>query len=145
MDSKYAYSLDGTNWKGAYASRKEARTAAMAAAHELEEVPGVVFVARVRPVDPQASGHAQNVLREMNRRFRDLGGDVNYLSNVTVQQRRELDAQLEQAIAGWLIQHHLLPQGQRIEAISEYPVPPAPLHPAREAAEVGTVGETPLV
>lgn len=123
MGSTYSYSFDGNAYRGSFPSRKEARQAGFAAARELSEPPGMIFVGRTRPVDPQAAHHARHVLQEMNRRFRDITGDTRYLMDISESQRLDLDQQLEQAIRAWLVANDLLPQGQRVESISEYPLP----------------------
>lgn len=123
MNSSFAYSLDGNLYHGSFASRKEARLAGFEAARQQVEPPGVIYVARVQPVDPKASGLAAHVIHEMNRRFRDTTGETRYLMDITDAQRQQLDRQLEQTILQWLTANQLLPQGQQVEAISEYPVP----------------------
>lgn len=123
MGSTYSYSFDGNTYRGSFPSRKEARLAGFAAARELIEPPGMIFVGRVHPVNPQAANHARHVLHEMNRRFRDVTGDTRYLMDITEQQRLELDQQLDKTIRDWLVANDLVPQGQRVESISEYPLP----------------------
>jgi hypothetical protein len=124
---KYAYSLNGTNYIPGFASRKEAREAAMDAARKYPYLPQTVFVAKIVPGDPRAAGHAQRILDTMAEQVRedaDVGEAGNtYLSNVTPDQVNELDDAIEKTVVGWLKKHDLMPGFFTVEAISEHPVP----------------------
>src|SRR5438552_18522434 len=67
MPARYAYSLNGENYTGAFSSREEALNAAIEAARDPMNViqPQTVFVARRVEPDPHAAGHAKTILREM--------------------------------------------------------------------------------
>ena len=121
MNSRYAYSLNATDWKGEFASRKEARLAAMAAVRELEQPPGEVFVGKLTPSDAHTSGHALALIRAINQRT-ELSGKSVYLTGMKVDQVQELDRQIEATIEAWLKKHKLEP-APSVSGISEYPVP----------------------
>lgn len=123
MHQRFGFSLDGTNFRGAYGTRKEARLAAFDAARRLADPPAVVFVGRIRGMDPQATGRAKGVIREMHWRHRDLTGEATYLENLDEDVVKELDRELEAVILAWLDRHKLLLHEHRVDAISEYPVP----------------------
>ena len=67
MPARFAYSLNGENYTGAFAAREEALAAALDAAQDPMNTnpPQSVFVAKRVEADPHAAGHARTVLREM--------------------------------------------------------------------------------
>jgi hypothetical protein len=140
--TKYAYSLTGDrhDYTGGFATRREARAAGMEALKQLSNPPSTVYVARVSPADPQTTGHARTVLREMTRRG-DASGVSNYLAGLKVDQVADLDKELSAAILNWLLKHHLEPKAFKVDAVSEYPVPLVPevqSGPTNEVHDLGT-------
>lgn len=123
MHQRFGYSLDGTNFRGSFSTRREARLAAFDTARQQADPPAVVFVARIRGMDPQASGHAKGVIRDMRWRHRDVTGDTTYLDNLSQDVVQDLDRELAKTILAWLDRHKLLRHEHRVDAISEYPVP----------------------
>lgn len=142
MTPKYAYSLTGDpqDYHGSFTSRREGRAAALDALKSLPSPPTTVYVGRVVPADPQTTGHARDVVRDMSRRGEVFGLD-NYLSGLKVDQLADLDKELSATIANWLLRHHLEPKSFRVEAISEYPVPTVPQVKSTAADEVHDIGE----
>lgn len=142
MAPKYAYSLTGDpqDYQGSFASRREARAAALDALKSLPTPPTTVFVARVVPANPQTTGHARNVIREMSRRGDGFGLD-NYLIGLKVDQVSDLDKELSATIANWLLKHHLEPKSFKVDAVSEYPVPTVPQVKSGPLDEVQDIGE----
>ena len=65
MFGKYGYSFNGEHYVGAFADRDAAAAAGVEAARREAVQPATVFVARVIPADPKASGHARVVLSNM--------------------------------------------------------------------------------
>src|SRR3954464_6295656 len=130
MPARYAYSLNGENYTGAYTAREEALSAALDAASDPMNLnpPQSVFVGRRVEADPHAAGHARTVLREMAWQAHDEVGAPasNYLNQLGDEKIKELDEAIEQVLYEWLRKNDLLPTYFRVEGISEHAVPPAP-------------------
>jgi hypothetical protein len=130
MPARYAYSLNGENYTGAFDSREQALAAALQAARDPANVnpPQTVFVARRVEADPHAAGHAKTVLREMAWQAHDEVGApaAGYLNQLQPEQLSELDRSIESVLSVWLRTHDLLPRFFKVEGISEHPVPPPP-------------------
>jgi hypothetical protein len=141
MPARFAYSLNGENYIGSFASREEALSAALDAAGDPLNLnpPQTVFVGRRVEADPHASGHARTVLREMAWQAHDEVGApaAKYLNKVGEPEIQELDSAIEEVVLDWLRKHNLLPTYFRMEGISEHPVPLAPGTPNGEAAGNG--------
>jgi hypothetical protein len=141
MPARYAYSLNGENYTGTFASREGALSAALEAAADPLNLnpPQTVFVGRRVEADPHASGHARTLLREMAWQAHDEVGApaAKYLNKVGEHEVRELDGAIEQVVLAWLGQHNLLPTYFRVEGISEHPVPLAPAAPDGEVTGNG--------
>lgn len=146
MPARYAYSLNGENYTGAFTTRDQALEAALADARDpLKLEPQTVFVARRVEADPHAAGHARSVLREMAWQAHDEVGApaANYLNQLKPEQIEELDSAIEQVLYGWLRKHDLLPAFFKVEGISEHPVPPLPSRNGKPSdREVHQVGES---
>ena len=148
MPARYAYSLNGENYTGAFGSREEALHAAIDAARDPMNMvqPQTVFVARRVEADPHAAGHAKTILREMAWQAHDeVGASAsNYLHQLPREQVQELDRAIEKVLYEWLRTHELLPSYFKVEGISEHAVPPLPSVNGKpvEAREVNQVGET---
>jgi hypothetical protein len=147
MPARYAYSLNGENYTGAFATREQALDAALTAARDpLELEPQTVFVARRVEADPHAAGHARTVLREMAWQAHDEVGApaTNYLQHLKQDQIDELDGAIENVLYQWLRKHELLPTYFKAEGISEHPVPPLPSMngKASDSREVHQVGQS---
>jgi hypothetical protein len=142
MTAKYAYSLTGDtqDYHGSFGSRREARAAALDALKSMPTPPTTVYVGRVVPADPQTTGHARTLLREMTRRGEAYGLD-NYLVGLKVDQVSDLDKELSATIVNWLLKHHLEPKSFKVDAISEYPVPTVPQVKSGPLDEVQDLGE----
>lgn len=123
MEMRYAFSLNGQNYQGSFTSRREARSAAFDAASHLAELPPVVFIGKVQQADPHTANHARQLVREMSRQARDIDGNDNYLSGLTVEQISDLNRSVSQVLEQWLDRHNLRPAGFQVQAVSEYPVP----------------------
>lgn len=145
MMPKYAYSLTGDtqDYHGSYPSRREARTAGLEALKVLPNPPTTIFVGRIAPADPQTTGHARTVIREMTRR-----GDVfsldNYLVGLKIEQVADLDKELSATIMNWLLKHHLEPKSFKVDSVSEYPVPLVPQVNSGPLDEVHDIGPSDL-
>jgi hypothetical protein len=141
MSTKYAFSLtgDANDYQGTYTTRREARAAALDALKQLPNPPATVYVGRVVPADPQTKAHARTVLREMTRRGEAFGLS-NYLVGLKVDQVSDLDKELSNTIANWLLKHHLEPKTFKVEAISEYPIPTVPQVQSGPTDEVHDLG-----
>jgi hypothetical protein len=141
MPARFAYSLNGENYIGSFASREEALSAALDAAGDPLNLnpPQTVFVGRRVEADPHASGHGRTVLREMAWQAHDEVGApaAKYLNKVGDPEIQELDGAIEQVVLDWLRKHNLLPTYFRVEGISEHPVPLAPASPNGGAAGSG--------
>jgi hypothetical protein len=125
METRYLYSLNGSDWAGEFKTRKEARASAIEAAYRQSETPGVVYVGKIVPADAQTARHAETLVREMSDRAKQAGMS-NYLSGLKPEQLRDLDLTLAQTLEAWLDRNRLRPTQFAVQAISEYPVP-APL------------------
>jgi hypothetical protein len=139
METRYAYSLNSSNWTGEFNTRKDARAAAIDVAHRQPETPGVVYVGKIIPADSQTARHAQTVIKEMSDRAK-IAGVNNYLSGLTPEQISDLDQALTQTLDSWLMFHRLRPTHFAVQAISEYPVPAPPaVHqsPTKEVSDLG--------
>jgi len=147
MPARYAYSLNGENYTGAFATREQALDAALNDARDpLKLEPQTVFVARRVEADPHAAGHARSVLREMAWQAHDEVGApaANYLQQLRQDQIQELDGAIENVLYEWLRKHELLPTYFKAEGISEHPVPPLPSvnGKAIEIREVHEIGQS---
>ncbi|MDB5322740.1 MAG: hypothetical protein JWN40_4371 [Phycisphaerales bacterium] len=147
MPARYAYSLNGENYTGTFATREQALDAALADARDpLKLEPQSVFIARRVEADPHAAGHARTVLREMAWQAHDEVGApaANYLQQLRQEQINELDGAIETVLYDWLRKHELLPTFFKAEGISEHPVPPLPSMngKASDSREVHQVGES---
>lgn len=148
MPARYAYSLNGENYTGAYTSRDEALAAGFDAARDSMMQPQTVFVGRRVEADPHATGHAKTILREMAWQAHDEVGAPakSYLHQLSDDQVHELDIAIEKVLYEWLRKHELLPTYFKIEAISENPVPPpvsVQSQGGSESREVHQVGDGP--
>ena len=147
MPARYAYSLNGENYTGAFDSREQALATALQAARDPSNVnpPQTVFVARRAEADPHAAGHAKTVLREMAWQAHDEVGApaAGYLNHLQPEQLNELDRSIESVLYEWLRKHDLLPKFFKVEGISEQPVPPLPSVNGKfsESMEVHQVGQ----
>jgi hypothetical protein len=139
METRYAFSLNSSDWIGEFKTRKDARAAAIDVAHRQPETPGVVYVGKIIPADSQTARHAQTVIKEMSDRAK-IAGVNNYLSGLKPEQIRDLDQALTQTLESWLHFHGLSSTQFAVQAISEYPVPaPAAIHqsPTKEVSDLG--------
>jgi hypothetical protein len=148
MPARYAYSLNGENYSGAFAARDQALAAAMQAAHDPMNLaqPQTVYVARRAEADPHAAGHAKTVLREMAWQAHDeVGASASsYLNQLPEDKIKDLDRELEKVLYDWLRRHDLLPTYFKVEGISEHQVPQSPSmngNKSGEPAEVKQVGQ----
>jgi len=130
MPARFAYSLNGENYTGTFASRDLALAAALHAAQDPMNLapPQTIYVGRRAEADPHAAGHAKTILREMAWQAHDEVGAsaTNYLNKLSDEAIRELDLSLEQVLYDWLRKHELLPTYFKVEGISEHPVPSGP-------------------
>ena len=126
MLPQFAFSFDRQSYTGPFNSRQEAIQAGIARARQLGAA-GIdcVHVGLIVQPDPQASGHAEEVIKNMVRRARGAAGESyeGYLPRVTEQQEAELDAALEACILSWLKKHDLMPQFTKVRGVSEHPIP----------------------
>jgi hypothetical protein len=122
MSAKYSFSFDRETFEGSYNSRSEAFAAALKKAASQEDAPTTVFIGERVPGDPQATGHAEEIVNRMIDRARGVWGDAadNYLRDVTPEQLRDLDGAIEQVVLRWLQLHQLKPNFFRIAAVSEH-------------------------
>ena len=125
MIPQFAYSFDRTSFTGPFGSRQEAITAGIARSRELSGAIEAVYVGMIVQPDPQASGHAEEAIKNMVRRARGAAGESyeGYLTRVTEQQEAELDAAIEQSVLAWLQKHDLMPQFTKVRGVSEHPIP----------------------
>jgi len=148
MPARFAFSLNGENYSGAFATREEALASALDAAQDPLNLnpPQSVFVAKRVEADPHAAGHARTVLRQMAWQAHDEVGApaANYLNQLGDDQINELDTMIEHALYDWLRKHELLPTYFKVAAISEHSVPaPSSVNgKSTGAREVNQVGET---
>jgi hypothetical protein len=146
MSDKFAYSLNGEHYRGAFGSREEALSEALEAARRPSDTPQTVYVGRRVPADSKAAGHARAVLANMTARAREEFGDAasSYLTGLSKQQIENLDESLQLVILGWLQRNELTPAFFKIEAIGEHPVPRWTADRADdedgEVHEIGSVG-----
>jgi hypothetical protein len=125
---KYAYSYNGENYRGAYATREEAFQSALRHMGGLLVLPSTIYVGKIEPANPHARGLSRLVAKEMAARARSDSGGAggDFLAQLTPQQLSELDQQLELSILGWLQKNQLMPTFFSVDAISEHAVPPVP-------------------
>jgi hypothetical protein len=141
--SPYAYSLNGEDYQGSFATREAAAEAGIAAARLFSEPPTTVFVGRLIPCDSGARGHARAVLSQLVSRHREGANDIDpgYLTHLSNAPVDELDGELERTILAWLDKHQLTPSLLRVVAVSEHPLPPVPEnHVFASTCEVHNLG-----
>jgi hypothetical protein len=147
MPNRFAYSLNGENYTGDFASRDHALAAALDAARDPLNLaqPQTVFVARRVDPDAHTAGHARTILRAMAWQAHDEVGApaANYLHQLSDDLIAELDGAVDHVVSDWLRRHDLLAKYFTVEGISEHPVPPPPSvnGRAQESREVHQVGE----
>jgi len=141
----FAYSLNGQDYQGAFATRDQARQAAFDAANEAVEPPQSIYVGRRQLADPMADSHARTVIGNMQARAREQYGDQAsaYLVKLSKAVIEDLDQALQQAVAHWLETHGLMPTFDKIDAVGEFPLPSvaqinASKSESREVQEIGT-------
>ncbi len=145
MSDKFAYSLNGEEYRGAFASRDEAVKEALEAARRSSDAPPTIYVGRRVAADPKASGHARAVLSNMAARAREEFGDAasSYLTGLSKPQIENLDESLELVVLGWLQRNGLTPTFFNVEAIGEHSVPRCTAERAGEedgeVCEIGSV------
>lgn len=124
MLPQFAYSFDRFSFTGSFPSREKALEAAIEHGRQLGGV-GTIYVAIRVPGDPQASGHAEAVIKSMARRAHTEAGDPasTYLKRVNDQQEAELDDMLRDAILSWLGRQELGPIFFEIKSVSEHQIP----------------------
>jgi hypothetical protein len=146
MSAKYSFSFDRETFEGSYNSRSEAFAGALKKAAGLEDPPTTVFLAERVSGDPQATGHAEEIVSRMIDRARGVWSDeaAAYLREVSPEQLRDLDGAIEQVILRWLQLHQLKPSFFRISAVSEHQLAPAVSASSRNGDnnEVHDLGET---
>ncbi|HEY1923304.1 MAG TPA: hypothetical protein VGG44_11190 [Tepidisphaeraceae bacterium] len=146
MSDKFAYSLNGEHYRGAFNTREEAVSEAIAAARRCSDTPQTVYVGRRVPGDCKAAGHARTVVTNMAARAREEFGDdaSSYLNGLSKQQIENLDESLQLVILGWLQRNELTPTFFKVEAIGEYTVPRSTfdrsLDEDGEVHEIGSIG-----
>ncbi|MGD0463744.1 MAG: hypothetical protein ABSB74_14755 [Tepidisphaeraceae bacterium] len=146
MSDKFAYSLNGEEYRGVFASRQEAVSEALEAARRCSDAPPTVYVGRRVAADSKATGHARAVLANMAARAREEFGDAasSYLTGLSKQQLQDLDESLELVVLGWLQRNGLTPTFFKVEAIGEYSVPRSTAERSGEQQgevhEIGSVG-----
>lgn len=125
MSAQFAYSLNGENYLGTFASRETAKSAAMAKASGMIDPPATVWVGERCDARAHVAGHAWQVISAMrNRAWETTGDEANtFLARITDAQVQELDADIARAISAWLEKYHLTPCETKLSAISEHPVP----------------------
>ena len=125
MVGRYAYSVHGEKFLGAYETREQAVARAIEVARMQPTPPSSVFVGKRVAGDPQAKNLARNVIRLMRERALGAVGDEaeGYLAGVTREQEADLDRSLQEAITGWLERNDLSPTFFKVESISEHCVP----------------------
>jgi hypothetical protein len=143
----FAYSFDRETFFGSFDSRAAAFDAAVRRAGELNNQVDQVYIGLRVPGDPQASGHARELIKTLRTRAaaaRGEGeGDDAYLANVTSEQMRDLDGAIETTILRWLQNYRLMPTFYRVEAISEHPIPTAAsITQSTREREVQDLGES---
>lgn len=125
MNARYAYSFDGENFQGNYATRQEAATAGFARAARFDSPVTSIFVGARIDGDDQSKGHAPAVVKQMQRaaaRDNDEQGD-DYLGHLSAEQMKDLDGVIAVAIRDWLVRHELRPTWFRVEGITEHSLP----------------------
>jgi len=148
MPNRFAYSLNGENYTGDFASRDQALAAALDAARDPLNLaqPQTVFVGRRVDPDTHTVGHARTILRTMAWQAHDEVGApaANYLNKLSDGPIAELDAAVAHVVSDWLRRHDLLPKYFTVEGISEHPVPPPPSVNGRavDTREVHQVGQS---
>jgi hypothetical protein len=147
MPARFAYSLNGENYVGTFASREDALAAGFDAARDPLNTmsPQTIFVARRVEADPHAAGHARTILREMAWQAHDEVGAParNYLRELPEEKITDLDRAGGGGFYEGRRRHELLPPYLRGGGISEHPVPAMPSVNGKqlEAREVHEIGQ----
>jgi hypothetical protein len=126
MRGSYAFSFDRDSFEGAYETREGAYRAAVDRAAELNIAADTpIYTGQRMSADPQADGHARQVVNAMRRRARERVGEdaLDYLKTVNDEQLIDLDRALDAVVTRWLANYKLSPTWYRIGAVSEHPMP----------------------
>jgi hypothetical protein len=115
MSGRYAYSINGEEYTGLYATRDQALEAGLQVAANHSLSPQTVFVGRLAVREPRTCGHARAVLAAM------IGERPS--AEVSAARLKDLDAALQRTLVSWLAQNPPAGAAGRIEAVSEHPVP----------------------
>ncbi len=123
---QFAFSFDRHSYTGPFDSRQKAIAAGVARSREIGAA-GIdcVYVGMIVLPEPQASGHAEEVIKNMVRRARGAAGESyeGYLTRVSEQQEAELDDAIERSVMDWLKKHELMPQFTKVRGVSEHSIP----------------------
>jgi hypothetical protein len=146
VNRTFAYSFDRETFVGSFESRAQAFEAAVRRAQEMNNQVDQVYVGLRVPGDAQAAGHARELIKTMRKRAAAAFGDAasDYLFSVTPEQQRDLDGAIETTVLRWLQNYRLTPTFNRIEAISEHPIPTvsAAASSSSRESEVYDLGES---
>ena len=126
MRGSYAFSFDRDSFEGAFDTREQAYRAAVARAGVLNLAPdAAIYTGQRMAADPQATGHARQLVNAMRRRAHETVGDATngYLEKVSEDQMIDLDRALEAVVTRWLSNYKLSPTWYHIGAVSEHPMP----------------------
>ena len=136
----YAYSFNRDTFQGEFATREQAIEAGLkAAAARVSAPPTAVYVGKRVPTDPQADGHAEEVVKSMRQRMLDRAGDSAYLAAAHEHALADLDAALARAIGEWLTRNDFGPAA-KVKSISEHPLPLSHEHGPSSSDEVQLMG-----
>ena len=82
MSAKYSFSFDRETFEGSYNSRSEAFAAAIKKAGTLEDAPTTVFIGERVPADPQATGHAEDIIARTVLAVRDVLREADTVTQI---------------------------------------------------------------
>ena len=137
----YAYSFDREAYIGRYASRDEARAAAVSALRNRRVPPDGLYVARRVTPDLHVEGLSETVVDALRDAFgRDR--DPDRLDRIDDDDLSDLDAALAHTVRAWLLRRDLVRDPEEFEAISEHPLPIVKHVRQPETLEVGPLGES---
>ena len=122
---RYAYSYNGEDYTGSFATPEEAVAEAARRSEGLSSPPTEIYVGVIVHADPQTTDHAEHIVESMNRRAHVDYGDAasRYLLNISKEQVAELDRDIAKTILAWLERNKLMPTFVKVQGIQQYPVP----------------------
>lgn len=127
-DNKVSYSFDGESYSSTYDDDREALEDALKEIRSMEkqgydEIPKVVYIGQCEMFKPSLSSSGYDVIEAAICQADDEGfgdWDDDYLSDVTKEQREELEEELDAVFQKWIARHGLEANFYKVNSYDTY-------------------------